>query len=75
MTELLDTFDEFGNKKISFDLLKFSTGTLNNINLDSIENVGNNTLRFIFSDISWFSTDNMCNVFRTPFGNHCPSRR
>lgn len=44
--------DEFGNKKISFDLLKFSTGTLNSINLDSIENVGNNTLRFIFSDIS-----------------------
>lgn len=39
-------------KKYLFDLLKFSSGTLNSINLDSIENIGNNTLRFIFSDIS-----------------------
>lgn len=44
--------DEQGFRHIDYSLLKFSFGTLQRIKLNHVENIGNNTLRFIFDDIS-----------------------
>lgn len=43
--------DEQGFRHVDYTLLKFSSGTLQRIELSNIQNMGNNTLRFTFEDI------------------------